>query len=185
MPLPPQINPNNPPPTRLLALPCHCRDVGIVFKTRTSDSIVVDYLGEERKYKLLNIVEFTSTRKRMTIVVRDPDGSIVAYSKGADSIMQPLLSEASTARDWEAMDKHLHEFARDGLRTLVLAKRKLSEEWYEQWQQKYYEADIDETDDRKAKVRCCVVCVCVCVCVPLPVCVCVCVCVCACVRAFV
>ncbi|EGD72760.1 ATP8B1 protein [Salpingoeca rosetta] len=128
------------------------RDVGIKFTRRTGETIELDFFGERRTYGLLNIIEFTSTRKRMTVVVRDPDGGITAYSKGADTIMQPLLSQASQERDWPAVDAHLHEFAKDGLRTLVLAKRRLSSEWYEDWAKRYYDADVCETDDRKDKL---------------------------------
>jgi phospholipid-transporting ATPase len=42
-------------------------------------------------YELLNVIEFTSTRKRMTVVVRTPDNKIVCMIKGADSIIIPRL----------------------------------------------------------------------------------------------
>lgn len=37
------------------------------------------------------MVEFTSTRKRMTSILRTPDDRIVVMSKGADSVLLPLL----------------------------------------------------------------------------------------------
>ena len=41
------------------------------FKGRDEDNnIVVDVKGKLRKYKLLNVIEFTSSRKRMTVIVR-------------------------------------------------------------------------------------------------------------------
>jgi phospholipid-transporting ATPase len=44
----------------------------------------------------LNILEFTSERKRMSVIVRDPDdSSIRLYIKGADDVIYPRLeSEA-------------------------------------------------------------------------------------------
>ena len=36
------------------------------------------------EYKLLNLLEFNSTRKRMSVVVRDEDGQIYVFCKGAD-----------------------------------------------------------------------------------------------------
>lgn len=45
----------------------------------------------ERKYKLLNLIEFDSTRKRMTVVVRTPEGKILVICKGADSIIEKRL----------------------------------------------------------------------------------------------
>jgi magnesium-transporting ATPase (P-type) len=45
----------------------------------------------ELQYKLLNVIEFTSTRKRMTCVVITPENKIKVYIKGADSVIIPLL----------------------------------------------------------------------------------------------
>ena len=44
---------------------------------------------------MLNVIEFNSTRKRMTVVVRDPKGQVRVFSKGADSILLPLLTKKS------------------------------------------------------------------------------------------
>ena len=47
--------------------------------------------GKEEMYELLNVIEFTSTRKRMTVVVRTPEDKIICMIKGADSIIIPRL----------------------------------------------------------------------------------------------
>jgi magnesium-transporting ATPase (P-type) len=39
---------------------------------------------ECREYKILNLLEFNSTRKRMSCVVRFPDGPLMLMCKGAD-----------------------------------------------------------------------------------------------------
>lgn len=57
--------------------------------------------GKERRFKLLNTLEFNSTRKRMSIIVEDLQSpnfmkghnDIYVMTKGADSIIQPLLSQ--------------------------------------------------------------------------------------------
>jgi magnesium-transporting ATPase (P-type) len=43
------------------------------------------------KYKLLNLIEFDSDRKRMTVVVRTPDKRVLVICKGADSIIEKRL----------------------------------------------------------------------------------------------
>ncbi|EPS42478.1 hypothetical protein H072_3562 [Dactylellina haptotyla CBS 200.50] len=43
------------------------------------------------KYEILEVLEFTSKRKRMSIVLRCPDGRVCLFSKGADSTMTDLL----------------------------------------------------------------------------------------------
>lgn len=40
-------------------------------------------LGEDKTFQLLNVLEFTSDRKRMGVIVRAPDGKIKLYIKGA------------------------------------------------------------------------------------------------------
>jgi magnesium-transporting ATPase (P-type) len=37
------------------------------------------------------MIEFDSARKRMTSVVKSPEGKIIVMTKGADSIILPLL----------------------------------------------------------------------------------------------
>ena len=46
---------------------------------------------EVLKYKLLNLIEFDSARKRMTVVVRHPNGKLLVICKGADSIIEKRL----------------------------------------------------------------------------------------------
>lgn len=74
---------------------------------------------KERKYKLLNVIEFSSVRKRMTAIVKMPDDKIMVMCKGADSIIIPRLME-----DQEYLEKtnqYLESFAKEGLRTLLFA----------------------------------------------------------------
>jgi len=44
------------------------------------------------KYELLNVIEFTSDRKRMSVIVRTEDGRILCMTKGADSIVAKRLA---------------------------------------------------------------------------------------------
>jgi magnesium-transporting ATPase (P-type) len=51
-------------------------------------------------------------------------GEIVFYLKGADVVMSPIVQYT----DW--LDEEVGNMARDGLRTLVVARKMLSEEQY-------------------------------------------------------
>lgn len=53
----------------------------------------------EDKYEILDVIEFSSTRKRMSVVVRMPDQRICVFCKGADSIMMNLLKRANLAQE--------------------------------------------------------------------------------------
>ena len=48
-------------------------------------------------YQVLDVVEFSSGRKRMSIVVRMPDQRICVFCKGADSTLIPLLRQSGLA----------------------------------------------------------------------------------------
>jgi magnesium-transporting ATPase (P-type) len=47
---------------------------------------------------VLGVHEFDSSRKRMSVVVRCPDGSIRLLVKGADSALVPLLGPLYTSK---------------------------------------------------------------------------------------
>lgn len=48
-------------------------------------------MGIVYKYELLNVIEFTSTRKRMSVIVKDQNNKVICMTKGADSIIVPRL----------------------------------------------------------------------------------------------
>jgi magnesium-transporting ATPase (P-type) len=82
-----------------LALVNAAKFFGAEFKRMDEqNNLIVGFRGEMRKYKLLNILEFNSTRKRMSVIIEDfkpnQDGSkdIYILTKGADSIILPRLN---------------------------------------------------------------------------------------------
>ena len=53
---------------------------GFVFIDRKPDSVIIEVPGgKTEEYQILNVIEFTSTRKRMSVIVRCPDGTIKLY----------------------------------------------------------------------------------------------------------
>ena len=78
---------------------------------------------------MLNVMEFNSDRKRMSVILRDKNGVIKLYSKGADNVI--LARASSTDRKYaDVTMEHLEAFAKDGFRTLVLAYRVIGEQEY-------------------------------------------------------
>ena len=68
---------------------------GYFFKGRDDDNnIEISVNGKTVTYQLLNVIEFSSDRKRMTIIVKDSDKKIRVLCKGADSIIQARLSDS-------------------------------------------------------------------------------------------
>lgn len=54
---------------------------GFKFNTRCPTSVTITTLNGEETYEILSIIEFTNHRKRMSVIVRTPDGHIKLFSK--------------------------------------------------------------------------------------------------------
>uniref|UniRef100_A0A673HKU8 Phospholipid-transporting ATPase n=1 Tax=Sinocyclocheilus rhinocerous TaxID=307959 RepID=A0A673HKU8_9TELE len=114
------------------------QNLGFVFSGRTPDCVIVESHGEEEKYELLHVLEFTSARKRMSVIMRTPSGKIRLYCKGADTVIYERLTDSSRYKDITL--KHLEQFATEGLRTLCFAVVDISESSYEQWLEVHHRA---------------------------------------------
>ncbi|KAF5373624.1 hypothetical protein D9758_000973 [Tetrapyrgos nigripes] len=131
-------------------------DVGYVFLGRDREILSLKTPGAEQpeRYELLTVLEFTSARKRMSVIVRkldDHDGRIFLLSKGADNIIFERLRPGSDDLK-KVTEQHLNEFANDGLRTLTLAYKVVSEEEYRSFSERYHEASV-AIDDRETKIE--------------------------------
>lgn len=88
------------------------------------NNIVINIDNHQVKYKLLNLIEFTSTRKRMTVIVRTEQGRIKVLCKGADSIIIPRLNH--TTPFTKQTIHYLDGYSKEGLRTLLIAEKEVS-----------------------------------------------------------
>jgi phospholipid-transporting ATPase len=133
-----------------LALVNAGRAFGYFFCERDTENNMIVRFGDgsTEKYKLLNVIEFDSARKRMTVIVQTPENEIKVMCKGADSIIYPRLK---TRDDVEATQKYLESYASEGLRTLLLAEKTISLDEYDEWMERYNEASMS-TSNREAIV---------------------------------
>lgn len=88
-------------------------------------------MKETIKYRLLNLIEFDSARKRMTVIVRTQDNKILVICKGADSIIEKRLKKGQA--HLSKTNLYLKKYADQGLRTLLIASKEIQENFYEQW----------------------------------------------------
>jgi phospholipid-translocating ATPase len=98
--------------------------------------------------RILEVFPFTSDGKRMGIIVQFMDGSeastdsnieageIWFYQKGADTVMTSIVA----ANDW--LDEETANMAREGLRTLVVGRKRLSVQQYQEFSANYKEASV-------------------------------------------
>ncbi|XP_033832109.1 phospholipid-transporting ATPase ID [Periophthalmus magnuspinnatus] len=123
------------------ALVTAARNFGFVFLSRTPETITVVEMGQHITYELIAVLDFNNVRKRMSVVVRNPEGKTCLYCKGADTIIYERL-HPSCKKLMEVTTQHLNEYAGDGLRTLVLAYKELDKEYLEDWRGRHHEASI-------------------------------------------
>ncbi|KAI1278906.1 hypothetical protein F5Y07DRAFT_57542 [Xylaria sp. FL0933] len=134
------------------ALVATARDMGFTVLGSTSEGIRLNVMGEEIQYTILNTIEFNSSRKRMSAIIRMPDGRIILFCKGADSIIYSRLKRGEQAELRKTTAEHLELFAREGLRTLCIAQRILSEQEYLEWRKEHDKA-ASAIQDREEKLE--------------------------------
>ena len=122
-----------------LALVNGARHLGFVFESRDQDNNMVCKTWDgQRSFKLLNVIEFDSTRKRMSVILKSQEGKILVICKGADSIIEKRLRPGQTSL--AKTKEYLDEFALTGLRTLLIAQKEISEVEYKDFAEKYLKA---------------------------------------------
>ncbi|KZP18292.1 phospholipid-translocating ATPase [Athelia psychrophila] len=131
-------------------------DCGFVFRGRDKEILRLQTPGSEtiERYELLNILEFTSARKRMSVVLKKldtEDQRLFLLTKGADNVIFERLKEGSEELK-HITEKQLDDFANNGLRTLTLAYKIISEDDYKTWSQRYHDASVT-LDDREGQIE--------------------------------
>eukprot|EP00347_Sterkiella_histriomuscorum_P008769 403343827 len=128
-----------------LALVNAAKFFGVAFAGRDEQSnmIIKRQNGGTQTFELLNVLEFNSTRKRMSVIIKDQHGQIKLICKGADSIIEQRLKKSQENQGlFQKTDVHLQQYAKDGLRTLLIAERILDPNYYLEWSKDYYQASL-------------------------------------------
>lgn len=116
----------------------YAESLGFEIVSRKLDSLVLKLPNEKtQSFKILQNFPFSSERKRMGIILKNIETNEIKFlMKGADSIMQTFFDEKSQI--------HISEkstlLSNQGLRTLVVGQRTISESEYEQFKIKMLEA---------------------------------------------
>ncbi|KAI3506322.1 hypothetical protein L1887_28679 [Cichorium endivia] len=110
---------------------------GFMLMERTSGHIVIDIQGERQRFNVLGMHEFDSDRKRMSVILGYPNGTVKVIVKGADTSMFTIIDKSFDLDVIRATESHLHSYSSIGLRTLVVGMRELGVPEFEQWQSAY------------------------------------------------
>ncbi|XP_034945439.1 probable phospholipid-transporting ATPase VA isoform X2 [Chelonus insularis] len=155
-----------------LALVHAAKAYNIRLIKRTASSIIISLPDRSTlTFEVLHILPFDSNRKCMSIIVRHPlTNEITLYTKGADTTILSSLTESSstgifdddqssaisTSNTVNVVRQQLYTYARQGLRTLAMAKRSLTQNEFDVWNEKFMEIDkLATNDNRDRKLREC------------------------------
>ncbi|PYH94260.1 phospholipid-translocating P-type ATPase [Aspergillus ellipticus CBS 707.79] len=133
-----------------IAIVRYTEEVGLKLDHRDRQSMVLESTHTGKvvvRVRILDIFPFTSDSKRMGIIVQfetdedildssKNDSEIWFYQKGADTVMSTIVA----ANDW--LDEETANMAREGLRTLVVGRRRLSTQQYEEFTNRYRQASL-------------------------------------------
>lgn len=125
-------------------------DNGFVYCRRHINTVELQVPEDKPRelYELLHVLEFSSARKRMAVVLkRHSDNKLIMYAKGADSMIYSRL-RGDQSDEMRITDKALEEFANHGLRTLCLARKELDPTTYVAWARRYQQASM-ATENRE------------------------------------
>lgn len=108
----------------------------LVFRDRTHITLQTPE-GTRLEYAVLDIFPFTSESKRMGIVVRETSTNEITFlQKGADVVMAKIVQR----NDW--LEEECANMAREGLRTLVIGRKRMNEQAYKAFKDRHHEASI-------------------------------------------
>ncbi|XP_043667422.1 phospholipid-transporting ATPase IF-like isoform X2 [Vespula pensylvanica] len=99
---------------------------GVIFHKDTRETMEIKINDNILIFTKMDILEFSSERKRMSVILKDTADDLWLYCKGADTSILPLIIEG----DIETAAAHVEDFSMRGLRTLVVAYKKLSQRDY-------------------------------------------------------
>ncbi|KAJ5092406.1 hypothetical protein NUU61_007276 [Penicillium alfredii] len=129
-----------------IAIVRYTEEVGLKLSYRDRQSVVLESTDSKQvvvRVRILDIFPFTSDSKRMGVIVEfqhdenmldssSKEGrEIWFYQKGADTVMSSIVA----ANDW--LDEETANMAREGLRTLVVGRKRLSVQQYQEFSAKY------------------------------------------------
>ena len=133
------------------ALVYFARSQGYILKNKSLDNIItLEISGKEKKFELLNTLEYTSERKRMSVIVKTEDNKYMVYAKGADSMIELLLcNEDKNSQILNKTKEYLKLFSVNGLRTLMIAYKEIPEDYYQKWNEEYkkIKTNVNHTEE--------------------------------------
>ena len=116
----------------------------------------------EESYKRICIIEFTSDRKRMSVVFQNlKTKQYIIFMKGADNVVLNCLNKIQHPEGKRNMDKYINkiktygtQFSSRGFRVLLMAFKYISKKDFKKWKEQYDKAatEIENREESLAEV---------------------------------
>ena len=126
------------------ALVCAAAYFGFEFRDRQDRNVTIHNVktGLDEHVEVLETIEFTSRRKRMSVIIRDDDDKVKILSKGADVVMMERLRPGQDALITKT-NEDMRGFAAEGLRCLVVTLAEMDANFFQNWKLRYKEVTSD------------------------------------------
>ncbi|EFA82304.1 hypothetical protein PPL_04728 [Heterostelium album PN500] len=119
-----------------LAIIRAAKEAGLTLNRRSSNYVNVTLMGNPHDFQIVEIIGFTSSRRRMSVIVRNPvTKQSILYMKGADE--EIFMRLAPRQKHADSTISHLEVFGKEGFRTLCVGQRQLSEDMMFRWVNEY------------------------------------------------
>jgi len=141
---------------------------GFVFKKREYEDMELEVFGTQFKFQVLNTLEFSSDRRRMSVIVKSNFGDherifllskgtakkiilfdVLTRVKGADTVMIERAAAEQAFIEPSAIDDQTRQFAYQGLRTIVLAFKELDPTDYTNWYEISFKPSVENLANRQ------------------------------------
>lgn len=125
--------------------------MGYSFLGRDSKNLKLKIFNNQPElWESLVEFPFDSHRKRMSLIVRKVEtNEYFLMTKGADAVMFPRIKKGSNTTPTE---EKLNDFALEGLRTLVIAQKKLSSKEFDAFWNEYQSLKFSHEKTKAVKI---------------------------------
>ena len=137
------------------------RYCGFIYKDKINNNTIIiekniNNDNEDIKFTKCHILEFTSERRRMSVIVKNENevncSKYYLYIKGSDSVIINLISEEyKSTNEYKYIMKKINDYSQKGLRTLLIGYKELRTDEFIEFDNKYkyLSEDLDENNTQE------------------------------------
>ena len=131
------------------------KEQGYTFLQSSNEFRVIRINKTIHTFTVLNILNFSSERKRMSIIIRDKNGLIKLYIKGADCEITKRMSRNSKNKLYSNFTtKSVDKLSCEGYRSLLIGYKIINEDDYNNWNKNLKSCEMNLAKRAKLIEKC-------------------------------